>query len=48
VTRGDTLSNLSQRYYGNRTRWRDIYQANRGVMKNEGDLRIGTQITIPP
>ncbi|WP_415909848.1 Cell division protein CpoB [Oleiharenicola sp. Vm1] len=48
VTKGDTLSNLSQRYYGNRTRWRDIYQANRGVMKNEGDLRIGTQITIPP
>jgi len=48
VRPGDTLSNLSQRYYGNRTRWRDIYQANRATMRNEGDLKIGSQITIPP
>lgn len=48
VRPGDTLSNLSQRYYGNRTRWRDIYQANRATMRNEGDLKIGAQITIPP
>lgn len=47
VRAGDTLSKLSQQYYGNRTRWRDIYQANRGVMKNEGDLRVGMQLTIP-
>jgi len=48
VRPGDTLSNLSQRYYGNRTRWRDIFQANRATMRNEGDLKIGSQITIPP
>jgi tetratricopeptide (TPR) repeat protein len=44
---GDTLSKLAQQYYGNRARWRDIYAANRDVMKNEGDLKVGTEIKIP-
>lgn len=48
VQKGDTLSSLSQRYYGNRTRWRDIYQANRNVMKSETDLKVGVQLVIPP
>ncbi|MBX3736767.1 MAG: LysM peptidoglycan-binding domain-containing protein [Candidatus Didemnitutus sp.] len=47
VRPGDTLSSLSQRYYGNRSRWRDIYQANRATMRNEGDLKVGAQIMIP-
>ncbi len=48
VQRGDTLSNLAQKYYGNRARWHDIYNANRKVMKNEGDLRAGMELVIPP
>lgn len=47
VRAGDTLSSLSQRYYGNRTRWRDIYQANRSQMKSESDLKIGMELVIP-
>ncbi|MBI2514075.1 MAG: LysM peptidoglycan-binding domain-containing protein [Opitutae bacterium] len=47
VTKGDTLMSLSLRYYGTRSRWRDIYQANRSAMKNEGDIRIGMQLAIP-
>jgi tetratricopeptide (TPR) repeat protein len=47
VGKGDTLMSLSLRYYGTRSRWRDIYQANRGAMKNEGDIRIGMQLAIP-
>lgn len=47
VVRGDTLSSLSLRYYGTRAKWRDIYNANRDVMKSEGDLRIGVQLKIP-
>jgi nucleoid-associated protein YgaU len=47
VQPGDTLSKISQQYYGNRTRWRDIYGANRGVMKNETDLKVGMQLRIP-
>lgn len=44
---GDTLSKLAQQYYNNRARWRDIYAANRTVMKNESDLKVGTELKIP-
>ena len=47
VGKGDTLFSLAQRYYGNRSRWRDIYAANRDVMKSEADLRLGMEIKIP-
>jgi tetratricopeptide (TPR) repeat protein len=44
---GDTLSKISQQYYGNRTRVKDIYAANRGVMKSETDLKPGMVLRIP-
>lgn len=47
VQKGDTLSNLAQRYYKNKAKWRDIYAANRKVMKNEGDIRVGMELVIP-
>ncbi|MBK9990357.1 MAG: LysM peptidoglycan-binding domain-containing protein [Verrucomicrobia bacterium] len=47
ISKGDTLYSLAQKYYGNRSRWRDIYAANRDVMKSEGDLRIGMEVKIP-
>ena len=47
VVRGDTLSNLAQKYYNNRAKWHDIYNANRGVMRNEGDLKVGMELVIP-
>jgi LysM repeat protein len=47
VQKGDTLSKLAQQYYNNRAKWRDIYAANRDVMKNETDLRAGTVLKIP-
>ena len=47
VQKGDTLSNLAQRYYKNRAKWRDIYAANRKVMKNESDIHVGMELVIP-
>lgn len=47
VKPGDTLSKLAQQYYSNRAKWRDIYAANRGVMKSETDLRVGMELRIP-
>ncbi|MDB6166388.1 MAG: LysM domain/BON superfamily protein [Lacunisphaera sp.] len=47
VMPGDTLSKLAQQYYGNRAKWRDIYAANRDVMKSESDLRAGVELKIP-
>ena len=47
VAKGDTLTNLAQRYYNNRSRWRDIYSANRSRMASENDLKIGMELVIP-
>lgn len=47
VVQGDTLYSLSQRYYGDRSRWREIYAANRDVLPSENALRIGMELRIP-
>lgn len=47
VRPGDTLYKLAQQYYGNRAKWRDIYAANRDVMKSETDLKAGMSLKIP-
>jgi tetratricopeptide (TPR) repeat protein len=47
VVKGDTLSNLAQRYYNDRSRFRDIYNANRDQMPNENALRLGMELRIP-
>lgn len=47
VVKGDTLSGISRRYYGKTGRTKDIFNANRGVMRNESDLKIGVQLVIP-
>lgn len=47
VVKGDTLFSLAQKYYGNRSRWRDIYAANRDLLPSENSLRLGMEIKIP-
>ncbi len=48
VAKGDTLFNLAQRYYNNKSRWRDIYAANRDQLSSESaPLHIGMQLKIP-
>lgn len=47
VQQGDTLYRLSTQYYGTGRRWRELYEANRDVMRSETDLRIGMQLKIP-
>ncbi len=47
VERGDTLMSISLRYYGNRSRWRDIYAANRDKLPTETSLQIGMELRIP-
>jgi nucleoid-associated protein YgaU len=41
----ETLSDLSIKYFGTSTRWREIQQANPGIDPNS--LRVGQKITIP-
>ena len=48
VQRGDTLSILSRQYYGTSAKWRDIYNANRDILKSENEtLHIGMELRIP-
>jgi hypothetical protein len=49
VARGDTLFSLSQKYYGTRSRWRDIYarQPRRPLPSEKTPLKIGTDLKIP-
>lgn len=47
VSRGDTLMSISLRYYGNRTRWREIYAVNRDILPSETSLQIGMELKIP-
>lgn len=47
VRPGDTLFKIAQQYYNNRSRYRDIYAANRNVMKSETDLKVGMELRIP-
>jgi tetratricopeptide (TPR) repeat protein len=48
VVRGDTLFSLAQKFYGNRSKWREIYAANRGILSSENaPLKIGMDLKIP-
>jgi len=47
VVAGDSLSRLSQRYYGNANRWQEIYSANASLLGPNGVLRVGTELRIP-
>ena len=47
VAGGDSLSRISQRYYGSASRWPDIYNANRDKIGADGVLRVGVELRIP-
>jgi len=47
VASGDSLSKISQRYYGTANRWQEIYNANAGKLGPNGILRVGTELRIP-
>jgi nucleoid-associated protein YgaU len=49
IAEGDTLASIAERYYGDPTQWRRIYDANReAIGDNPDNVRIGTVIRIPP
>lgn len=48
VKAGDTLGDISRAVYGSSAHWRDILDANRGVLKDEKSLRAGQRLLIPP
>jgi nucleoid-associated protein YgaU len=47
VQKGDTLQSLALRYYGTRSSWEKIYQANRSGLPSKDQLKVGQQLVIP-
>jgi tetratricopeptide (TPR) repeat protein len=48
VVRGDTLSSISMKYYGSRSKVGDIVAANRGVLQDKNTpLKLGATLNIP-
>jgi nucleoid-associated protein YgaU len=47
VRREETLSAISQQYYGTPSKWQKILQANKNIIKDPNKLQPGTKLTIP-
>ncbi len=47
VVKRDTLFGLARMYYGDQRRWKDIYEANRSVLRDPDMIRIGQRLAIP-
>jgi NitT/TauT family transport system substrate-binding protein len=47
VERGDTLSHLAARYYGDSHKWPKIFEANKQTMNNPNFIFIGQKLMIP-
>lgn len=48
VVKGDTLTKISQKYYGTQNRWREIYNYNRDTLSTPSSLKIGDKLKLPP
>ncbi|MDR2777047.1 MAG: LysM peptidoglycan-binding domain-containing protein [Puniceicoccales bacterium] len=47
VEDGETLSSISDKYYGTPNDWQKIFEANNITLKNPKSLRTGQQLIIP-
>ena len=47
VQRGETLSGISQQYYGSASRWQRILQANQDTITDANRISPGTKLVIP-
>ena len=47
VVAGDSLSKIAKKKYGNGNLWRQIYEANKDVIKTPDVIQIGWKLKIP-
>jgi nucleoid-associated protein YgaU len=47
VLDGETLSGISYQYYGSVNKWQKILDANKDVIKDVKNLKLGTKLIIP-
>lgn len=47
VVKGDSLSKIAKREYGDAQKWRQIYEANRDIIKNPDLIYPGQTLRLP-
>ena len=47
VVKGDSLSKIAKRFYGDANQWKRIYEANRDQIKNPDLIQPGWTLRIP-
>ncbi len=47
VSKGDTLSKIAQLTLGKAARYMEIFEANKGILKNPDLIQPGQELTIP-
>lgn len=47
VRSGENLTSISKLYYGTGAKWRRIHEANRSLIPNQDQLKVGMKLTIP-
>jgi nucleoid-associated protein YgaU len=48
VVKGDSLSKIAKREYGDANKWRLIFEANTDILKNPDLIHPGQKLKIPP
>ena len=48
VVKGDSLSKISQKFYGDAKKWKVIYEANKSVIGSNPDLIHPGQVYVIP
>ena len=48
VVSGDSLSKIAKREYGDANAWKQIYEANRDILKDPDKIFPGQNLKIPP
>ncbi len=48
VKHGDTLSKISQHFYGDASKYMDIFYANRDKIEDPNKIQVGQELVIPP
>lgn len=47
VVKGETLSAIAKKYYGNANKYMKIYEANRDILSNPDLIKVGQKLKIP-
>ena len=47
VAKGETLSSIAKKYYGDTNEWKKIWEANKNVVPDPKKLKVGTKLVIP-